>query len=635
MPVSGRKRQVAGKIRRLADQMETDHPEMGIHAHLRDAAGVLDRGVTHGAIRHLQTAAHALTPQSLYRHGMLTDDAHTAARRHMHDVTRHILLIKDIQDTETENNSRSERRSQIAGSQPPGNQAMNAPARLNTGGPGNEAQGPKQPEPAHHLGLASGPLPYRREPDETVTCPFCGKGDAPDARFCDQCGRRLPDSAFAHLASPAGGVELAYNPMQPRDRRGRWSDVPGGMDTPNMRLAERAGFVRALGADQAARRMEHPREARPQFSYPGQPGDFGHVRAMLDAAENIRVFNDTAGNAVHNAARAVAMRDLPSARSHLAEALTASRGTGSSATVRGILKSLDSVPPGVYSQSRPGMAPESLQAHRGGPGYYPARAAIGFATELSAQTARLAVTPAPRGKPGGPGLYHVKGNEHSPYLQQVVKALIEKRGMPPGKAYAIATNALKRWKRGGGHVHPEVQAAAGGALGLERVAAARAKGHAVSDEERRWQVLDLAIELAGTSAGAAKDARTPAGQFGAASAGKAKSKAQIEQKIKNLRSELTGLIRQYNSMAAHPLGSSSPSRGKSATPASKTKGGTSSTTASTAAAANKATAAASSTQHGSTKPLTARQKAQRAAIHARIVQIREQIHQLTAQAAKL
>lgn len=364
MPVSGRKRQVAGKIRRLADQMETDHPEMGIHAHLRDAAGVLDRGVTHGAIRHLQTAAHALTPQSLYRHGMLTDDAHTAARRHMHDVTRHILLIKDIQDIETENNSRSERHAaRIAGSQPPGNQAMNAPARLNTGGPGNAASGPKQPEPPHHLGaaLANGPEPYRREADESVRCPHCGKYDAPDAKFCDQCGGKL-------------------TPTEPY-RQFKTEDIT--------------------------------------CPYCGK-GDSGDAR-----------FCDQCG------------RKLPAS---------------------------------AYA---------ALAGQPGG-------------VELSAQTARLAVTPAPRGRPGGPGLYHVKGNEHSPYLQQVVKALIEKRGMEPGKAYAIATAALKRWRRGGGHVHPEVQAAAGGALIQERAAAARAKGHshALSPEDERWAAIELAIELA-------------------------------------------------------------------------------------------------------------------------------------------
>lgn len=35
------------------------------------------------------------------------------------------------------------------------------------------------------------PKPYERDPDETVQCPECGKFDAPDAKFCDQCGTKL------------------------------------------------------------------------------------------------------------------------------------------------------------------------------------------------------------------------------------------------------------------------------------------------------------------------------------------------------------------------------------------------------------------------------------------------------------
>ena len=112
--------------------------------------------------------------------------------------------------------------------------------------------------------------------------------------------------------------------------------------------------------------------------------------------------------------------------------------------------------------------------------------------ELSAKTAALEVTPAPRGKPGGPGLYDVKDLQHTPYFQNVVKALIEKRGMPPGKAYAIAYGALRKWSRGGGHVHGEVRAAATGALAGEKAKGAMAKaihGHATSRDE-------AAVELA-------------------------------------------------------------------------------------------------------------------------------------------
>jgi len=94
---------------------------------------------------------------------------------------------------------------------------------------------------------------------------------------------------------------------------------------------------------------------------------------------------------------------------------------------------------------------------------------------LSAETGRLAVTPAPRGKPGGPGLYDVKGMGHDPYTQQIVKALIEKRGMDPHQAYAVARGAIRKWMRGGGKVRPEVRAAAGVAEADELAKQARAK----------------------------------------------------------------------------------------------------------------------------------------------------------------
>jgi hypothetical protein len=42
------------------------------------------------------------------------------------------------------------------------------------------------------------PAPYSADPDETVTCPACGKMDDTDASFCDQCGAGLtPTTAYA------------------------------------------------------------------------------------------------------------------------------------------------------------------------------------------------------------------------------------------------------------------------------------------------------------------------------------------------------------------------------------------------------------------------------------------------------
>lgn len=59
-------------------------------------------------------------------------------------------------------------------------------------------KGKKQVSPEIAAKIKSGkyaetyqPKPYHADPDETVTCPKCGKQNDTDARFCDQCGTKL------------------------------------------------------------------------------------------------------------------------------------------------------------------------------------------------------------------------------------------------------------------------------------------------------------------------------------------------------------------------------------------------------------------------------------------------------------
>jgi hypothetical protein len=88
------------------------------------------------------------------------------------------------------------------------------------------------------------------------------------------------------------------------------------------------------------------------------------------------------------------------------------------------------------------------------------------ALDLSAQTAALVATPAPYGKPGGPGLYGVAGQKHSNYYEHIVAAMMAK-GRTKAEASAMAWGILRRWAAGGGKVHPEVRAAAAAALAQE------------------------------------------------------------------------------------------------------------------------------------------------------------------------
>lgn len=52
--------------------------------------------------------------------------------------------------------------------------------------------------------------PYSRHPGEDVQCPNCHKYNMDDAKFCDQCGHKLPESAFEH-ANGGPAVALSNN----------------------------------------------------------------------------------------------------------------------------------------------------------------------------------------------------------------------------------------------------------------------------------------------------------------------------------------------------------------------------------------------------------------------------------------
>lgn len=322
VPLTPMRQQAAKSMRRLAQHIQQDHPELTVHQHLHDAARTLEGGSEEAAQRHLRAAVFALTPQSLHRNGVHDDDGHISARQAVHGVHRHLLLVKDIQDVAAKNQERLSRfatedgatspppayggdpgalAQKPAARQPGGDRAMNAPDRTNSGGSDPAAADPVGPQPRGSKQFAS----------------------------CDEVCR-----------------------------------------------------VVALAADGPA----------------------------------VRTWDELAS-----------------------------------------------------------------------------------VVELSARTAMLEVTPAPRGKPGGPGLYDVKGMGHTNYEQQIVKALIEKRGMPPGKAYAIARGAIRKWSRGGGKVHPEVRAAAGAAEAGELAKQARAK--AVHGHASTWDDVAGAVELSAAPRG--------------------------------------------------------------------------------------------------------------------------------------
>jgi hypothetical protein len=343
-------------MRSLAGKIDEELPGMAAPQHLRDAAHALESGNHDGAKRHLQAAMHTMTPMSLMRHGVLDDDGQSKAKVNMDLINRHHLLVSDLQDGESHNES-------VKATPATFTQPSNLP-----------------------LGSSMNPtkLPGAAGPDG---------------------GPGFPKSTKAAMV-PA-----------PKQNTGTDRAVAGGPKAPS----------------------------RTETQLPGRP----MPQAVLSWSDLDRLI------------------------------------------------------------------------------------------ELSTRTGMLAVTPAPYGKPGGPGLYGVKGQKHSDYFEQIVKALMDKRGMSKGQASAVAWGALRRWRAKS--KHGEVRAAAAGALADE----ATKHGHAHSIT---WGDVVRQIELTGTAAGAAQDPRTVLGTFG--SGGSAPAGAQTAQQKAAKKAQLLAQAAQDRALAA-------------------------------------------------------------------------------------
>ena len=61
--------------------------------------------------------------------------------------------------------------------------------------------------------------PYKNEPGETVECPACQKYNSPDAKFCDQCGAKLPAAVRGRSRPAAKPAPAAGRTTTPTRRR--------------------------------------------------------------------------------------------------------------------------------------------------------------------------------------------------------------------------------------------------------------------------------------------------------------------------------------------------------------------------------------------------------------------------------
>ena len=100
---------------------------------------------------------------------------------------------------------------------------------------------------------------------------------------------------------------------------------------------------------------------------------------------------------------------------------------------------------------------------------------------LTPRTPEASTVVQPTVPPGGPGLFHIKGEHLPPYVEHLYKHLVGRYGKK--KAYGVAIGVVKKWAAGinpGGkhptHTHADVRAAA--AKNVAQWEASKAKAHA-------------------------------------------------------------------------------------------------------------------------------------------------------------
>lgn len=675
------KGETARRIRSTAATLEDRHPELIAHQHLRDAAKVLEHGSLQGAKRHLDAAMELLTPRNLIRHGITDDDGHADAKALMHETHRHRLAIQDIEDIHA--------RSVIAARR----------ARLKELGEDDRDYDDDELHPGQEPIAASGGdgaavelAFWEREPRNLKTGRWIESGSVAAGKLHDQqvIGATRKGQQFVGtyhhptrrvLVRHGAGVEVSHiqpatpearmtaarqqQGARPRHRRGSLmrqlaahSTLGGGFSGWDAvdRAIELAAYDNPYLSPHGNPLLNWMNEARDPHTgkwisgpaeihnvreHMGGAHGFGHSLGHLDEQELLERHN-----LLHQEPQ---FRNPQGGHHHVV------RGGGAEYArkreARDFMRAALTVPESMLPNlGYAGFLPATSNPYKGMAESYSNWAEVDHAIELSARTAMLERTPAPRGRPGGPGLYREKGMGHTPYLQQIVKALIEKRGMPSGKAYAIARAAIRKWMRGGGHVHPEVMAAAGRAEAGELAKQARAKSHATG-----WEQISQLIELAmvapqgggGTptrkprqgqrqrpqSSNWQGEQRVPKGQFGGgrfskgggggqAKGSRAQRRAALVTKIRGLKAQIAALEGKYRALTGTHHGTASKRAAKAAKAQSPQQA---------AAAAKRATAAKSASSTPRKKTGTGKAPQTAATIHGQIVALRGQLH--AAQAA--
>lgn len=136
--------------------------------------------------------------------------------------------------------------------------------------------------------------------------------------------------------------------------------------------------------------------------------------------------------------------------------------------------------------------------------------------KLTPRTPEASTVVQPTVPPGGPGLFHIKGEHLPPYVEHLYKHLVGRYGEK--RAYGVAIGVVKKWAAGvnpGGkhptHTHADVRAAA--AKNVAQWEASKAKAHARHGGTQKDHALAATMTLAAqkvTAPGSLYDVTAPA-----------------------------------------------------------------------------------------------------------------------------
>lgn len=113
---------------------------------------------------------------------------------------------------------------------------------------------------------------------------------------------------------------------------------------------------------------------------------------------------------------------------------------------------------------------------------------------MTARTPIASTVHQPTVKPGGPGLFHMKGAQLPAYIQHVANEL-KKKGKSESQAVQMAIGIVKNWARGGQGASPQVQAAAVKAVAEWEALKARARATPNKGERRSRNLSNDDVDL--------------------------------------------------------------------------------------------------------------------------------------------